>query len=79
MLTGWALNKSAKYRFGVDEAFPLSDHADYNELLACVAQTNPQLIHTVHGSTTEFARDLRQRGHEAWSLVKDEQRELSLA
>ncbi len=79
MLTGWALNKSAKYRFGVDEAFPLSDHADYDELLQCVAQTKPQLIYTVHGSTTEFARDLRQRGHEAWSLVKEEQRELSLA
>ncbi len=79
MLTGWALNKSAKYRYRVDEAFPLSDHADYDELLQCVAQTKPRLIYTVHGSTTEFARDLRQRGHEAWSLVKDEQRELSLA
>ncbi len=79
MLTGWALNKSAKYRFGVDEVFPLSDHADYDELLLCVEQTRPQLIYTVHGSTTEFARDLRQRGHEAWSLVKEEQRELLLA
>ena len=29
LLSGWALEKSAKYRYGVDEAFPLSDHADH--------------------------------------------------
>ncbi|MFZ4765881.1 MAG: MBL fold metallo-hydrolase RNA specificity domain-containing protein [Roseimicrobium sp.] len=78
MLSGWALTKGAKYRYGVDELLPLSDHADYHELLECVAQVAPTRIFTVHGYTTNFARDLRQRGHEAWSLVKDEQMELPL-
>ena len=32
-LTGWAMDRGAKYRLGVDHAIPLSDHADYDELL----------------------------------------------
>lgn len=76
MLSGWALTSGAKYRFQVDEALPLSDHADYDELLQCVDQTRPTRVFTVHGYTTDFARDLRYRGHDAWSLVKDEQMEL---
>ena len=78
MATGWALMKGAKYRFQVDEIFPISDHADHPELLQCVAETGATHIHTVHGYTTEFARELRQRGLEAWSLLKEEQRELML-
>ena len=76
MLSGWAMMSGAKYRFQVDEALPLSDHADYDELLQCVEQTNPSRVFTVHGYTTDFARDLRRLGREAWSLVKDEQMEL---
>ncbi len=76
MLSGWALMSSAKYRFQVDEALPLSDHADYDELLQCVEQTNPARILTLHGYTTDFARDLRRMGRDARSLVSDEQLEL---
>ena len=78
MLSGWALTPCAKYRYQVDEVFPLSDHADYPELLECVALVKPNRVLTVHGSTTEFAQDLRERGYEAWSLVSDDQLELSL-
>lgn len=78
MLSGWALVKGAKYRYGVDEVLPLSDHADYDELLQCVGQVRPAHVFTVHGYTTDFARDLRARGYDAWSLVKDEQMELAL-
>jgi DNA ligase-1 len=56
----------------------VSDHADYDELLACVEQVRPRLVRTVHGSTADFARDLRRRGVEAWSLLEDEQIELGL-
>lgn len=78
LLSGWALDQRAKYRYGVDEAFPLSDHADYAELLELVERVRPKIVYTVHGHTTEFAADLRRRGQEAWSLVKDDQRELAL-
>ena len=78
LLSGWALDKSAKYRYGVDEAFPLSDHADHDELLQLVEQVRPRVVYTVHGYTTEFAADLRRRGIEAWSLLNNDQLELQL-
>ncbi|HSI65762.1 MAG TPA: MBL fold metallo-hydrolase RNA specificity domain-containing protein, partial [Candidatus Saccharimonadia bacterium] len=79
MLSGWALTPGAKYRYQVDEVFPLSDHADYPELIRCVEEVKPRQVYTVHGYTSEFARDLRQRGWNAWSLIADDQMELSLS
>lgn len=78
MCTGWALTPGAKYRYQVNEVFPLSDHADYEELLEYVKLVNPKLVFTTHGYAGEFARDLRERGIEAWSLGVDDQMELSL-
>lgn len=78
MLSGWALMPGAKFRYQVDEVFPLSDHADYPELVRCVEEVQPRLVYTVHGYASEFARDLRARGVEAWSLISDDQMELSL-
>jgi DNA ligase-1 len=76
MLTGWALHSSARYRYGVDEVFPLSDHADYPELIETVETVKPRRVHLVHGYTQEFAADLRERGYDAWSLEKPNQMEL---
>ncbi len=76
MLTGWALQPGAKFRYQVDEIFPLSDHADYPELLETVETVKPRRVHLVHGYTQEFAADLRSRGYDAWSLEKADQMEL---
>mgnify|MGYP006943414731 CR=1 FL=1 len=35
-VTGWAIDSSALYRMRCDAAFPLSDHADFNDLLQFV-------------------------------------------
>jgi DNA ligase-1 len=78
MLTGWALERSAKFRYKVDELFPLSDHADYGELLETVASVQPTKVLLVHGYTREFAADLRSRGYAAWSLERPDQLELQL-
>lgn len=78
MLSGWALTPGAQYRYQTDAAFPLSDHADYQELLETVARVSPKQVLTLHGSTREFARDLRERGYEAWSIYGDDQIELAL-
>lgn len=75
MLSGWAMQPGARYRYQVDEAFPLSDHADYDELLQTVQMVHPKRIWLVHGSTREFAADLRARGWEAWTLEKEDQLE----
>jgi DNA ligase-1 len=78
MLTGWALNPGASHRFQCDVAFPLSDHADYADLLKYVELVQPQRVFTVHGYAHEFAEDLRRRGVEAWALGEDNQLELAV-
>ncbi len=76
--TGWALDSGARYRYQVDEAFPLSDHAGYDDLLDYVSKASPRRVLTLHGYAREFAADLRSRGIEAWSLAGNDQIELSL-
>lgn len=67
-LSGWALDRGAHWRAGTDVAFPLSDHADYNDLMAYVGMTGAQTIYTMHGFDDEFARDLRAQGYDARPL-----------
>lgn len=78
MLTGWALDPNAKFRYGCDAAFPLSDHADYPDLLRYVDLVQPKRVLTLHGFAAAFARDLRERGIEAWALSEENQLELML-
>ncbi|HEY5895629.1 MAG TPA: ATP-dependent DNA ligase, partial [Chthoniobacterales bacterium] len=78
MLTGWAMDPGATYRYQCDAVFPLSDHADYADLLRYVDLVNPQRILTLHGFAAEFARDLRQRGRDAWALSAENQLELPI-
>ena len=79
MLSGWAIQSSAKYRYGVDVALPLSDHADHPELHETVEIVKPRRIYLVHGSTREFAAELRTRGHDARALGAEDQLELSFS
>ena len=76
MVSGWGIHPHARYRYQVEEVFPLSDHADYRQLLDFVAAVDPRHVHTIHGSTREFAATLRAAGREAWSLFTDDQLEL---
>src|SRR5438477_7082980 len=78
MISGWAVDPNAKYRYQVDAAFPLSDHADYNDLIRYVDLVQPKRVLTLHGFAAEFARDLRERGIEAWALSEENQMELKL-
>ncbi|MEY2479613.1 MAG: ligase 1 [Verrucomicrobiota bacterium] len=78
MISGWAVEPNAIYRYQVDAAFPLSDHADYDDLLRYVDLVKPQRVLTLHGFAAQFARDLRDRGVEAWALSEENQMELTL-
>jgi Cft2 family RNA processing exonuclease len=78
VITGWALDRSAIYRYGCDAAFPVSDHAGYSDLLAFVERVQPRRVYTIHGFAREFASDLRRGGIEAWALGAENQLELSL-
>jgi ATP-dependent DNA ligase I len=79
MITGWAIDPNAVYRYQVDAAFALSDHADYNDLLRYVELVQPRRVFTLHGFAAAFAADLRQRGVEAWALSEQNQMEFALA
>ncbi|MFI5336696.1 MAG: MBL fold metallo-hydrolase RNA specificity domain-containing protein [Opitutales bacterium] len=76
--TGWALDSSAKYRYGCDAAFPLSDHAGFDDLLAFVERVQPKRVLTLHGYAREFAATLRARGLEAWAVGRENQLDLAL-
>lgn len=73
ILTGWALDPGARYRYGADAGFPLSDHAGYDDLLAYVEKVRPRRVLTHHGYAAAFATDLRERGVEAWALNQENQ------
>ena len=78
MMTGWAMDPGCRYQYQVDAAFPLSDHADYPDLLEMVRRVAPKCVYTLHGFAAEFAADVRAMGIEAWALTGDEQLELGL-
>lgn len=78
MVTGWGVDSGAKYRYRADEVFPLTDHADYDDLIRFVELVDPSLVLTIHGSVDEFARDLRVRGFKARALEAGPQMELEL-
>ncbi len=79
VVTGWAVDPGAIYRYQCDAAFPLSDHADFPDLLRFVAAVQPKRVLTLHGFTQDFARTLRERGIEAWALGEDNQLELGMS
>jgi len=78
MLTGWALQPGAKYRYRVDEVIPMSDHADHAGLMECIQRVRPKRILTVHGFSKEFAAELRGRGFDAWCATGNDQLELPI-
>jgi putative mRNA 3-end processing factor len=63
-LSGWAMDGEARSRFGVDAVIPMSDHADFSELMEYVERAKPEKIYTVHGEP-DFAETLRKRGYRA--------------
>jgi len=66
--TGWALTT----RFPVDEAFPLSDHADFEELLEYVELARPKRIYCCHGNEELLSHELSKRGYDAQPAAKSE-------
>jgi Cft2 family RNA processing exonuclease len=65
VITGWALDTSCKYRYGAQAAFPISDHADFDELNAFVDVCRERGVKEfllTHGFVKEFCSHLRGRG-----------------
>ena len=68
-VTGWAVNARTRSRWDVDHVLPLSDHADFDELLEAAARVAPRTIYCTHGPAS-FAAHLRAAGHEAYPLTE---------
>jgi putative mRNA 3-end processing factor len=66
-VTGWAVDPAWRWRLGADYAFPLSDHADFDELSECIEQVAPSIVYCTHGPV-EFVEHLRRCGHNAHPL-----------
>jgi len=66
-LTGWALDRYAHVRLGVDRVYPYSDHADFDELLQMVRRVAPKTVYCTHGPA-EFVRHLIADGWDARRL-----------
>jgi Cft2 family RNA processing exonuclease len=70
-VSGWATGRGFKYFRGVDYAFALSDHADFQDLLRFVDRCNPDVVYTCHGFAKKFAGLVRaQLGIDAVPLEK---------
>ncbi len=66
-LSGWGMDPQAQYRFGVDRVLPISDHADYEQLMHLVEEVQPSEVYCTHGFP-EFVNDLRAAGFKAFVL-----------
>jgi putative mRNA 3-end processing factor len=56
-VSGWALIDAAVEQRRADAGFVLSDHADYDDLLATIAATGAKRVHVTHGDDVEvFAK-----------------------
>ncbi len=73
VVSGWAVDRRAIYRFRCDAAIPLSDHAGYEDLLEYAERVQPGRVFTVHGFAADLARALRSRGFNAYALAQPDQ------
>ena len=74
-VTGWAVDQGAKYRFRVDHAIPLTDHAGYDELFEAIDRVAPRVIYCTHGPES-FVHRLLEAGLDAHLLGRPTQKRL---
>ncbi len=74
-VTGWAADPTTKHRLGVDHALPLSDHADFDELLQLVELVQPKQVYCMHGPSS-FAGCLQAAGWDARPVTGGFQRRM---
>jgi putative mRNA 3-end processing factor len=66
--SGWMQIRGARRRRAMDRGFIISDHADWNGLLAAVRETGAQNVGVTHGYAGVLARYLQEQGLNAWPL-----------
>jgi Cft2 family RNA processing exonuclease len=74
-VSGWAAAPHTRRWLKAEHAAPLSDHADYDELLELVRRVDPQVVYCTHGPET-FVDRVRELGYDARVLGKAHQKRL---
>ncbi|MBW3598754.1 MAG: MBL fold metallo-hydrolase [Planctomycetes bacterium] len=74
-VSGWAAAPRTRRWLKAEHAFPLSDHADYDELLELVRRVAPGVVYCTHGPESFVAR-LQKLGYDARVLGKPHQKRL---
>ena len=67
--SGWMMLRGARRRQALDRGFVLSDHADWEGLIASIRATGAERVLVTHGSTGTMVRWLRENGWEAEALA----------
>ncbi len=68
LASGWMQVRGNRRRRGLDRGFALSDHADWQGLLAAIASTGAERVLATHGFTGPLTRYLQERGVDARAL-----------
>lgn len=74
--SGWMALRGAKRRRAADRGFILSDHADWDGLIAAIDATGCEKVYLTHGYTATFSRYLSEIGfdaHEVHTLYGDDE------
>jgi putative mRNA 3-end processing factor len=66
--SGWMQIRGTRRRRAVDRGFVLSDHADWDGLLATIQATGAQRIGVTHGYTNALVRYLSEQGMDAFIM-----------
>jgi putative mRNA 3-end processing factor len=74
-VTGWALDARGRCRWGTDHVLPLSDHADFDQLMEAIDRVDPEVVYCTHGPVS-FVDHVKKRGRRA--VVLGEQEQLTL-
>lgn len=74
LTTGWALTRA----LSCDRAFPLSDHADFAQLLEYCQQSGAKEVFVAHGENYNTAKALREAGVNAYPIEQRLERQTKL-
>jgi putative mRNA 3-end processing factor len=66
--SGWMQVRGTRRRRSIDRGFVLSDHADWDGLLATIDLTGAEMIWATHGHASPLARWLREQGKTAQAI-----------
>jgi putative mRNA 3-end processing factor len=69
--SGWMQVRGNRRRRGVDQGFPLSDHADWAGLLQAIDATGAKRIFVTHGGVAPLVRYLAEKGFDAQAIAAE--------